>query len=130
MSQHARRLHVRSPVEASRPIGVQLINDDDSPACAWTFADILDISHGGFCLLITEQPDLPITTLMRLRLDLRPHPGFGEDFVHGQLRWFVNSGFVLAFGVDLDAQLSAIPSLLPCRRSSRRELDSAADLLG
>ena len=60
-----------------------LINDDDSPACAWTFADILDISHGGFCLLITEQPYLPITTLMRLRLDLRPHPGFGEDFVHG-----------------------------------------------
>ena len=83
MSQHARRLHVRSPVEACRPIGVRLINDDDSPACAWTFADILDISHGAFCLLITEQPDLPITTLMRLRLDLRPHPGFGEDFVHG-----------------------------------------------
>lgn len=127
--QLVRRLHVRAPVEACRPIGVQLLNGDGSPACAWTLADILDISNGGFCLLITEHPDLPITTLMRLRLDVRPHPGFGVDVLHGELRWFVNSGFVLSFGVGLDAPLAAIPPLLPCRRASRRELDPT-ELLG
>ena len=124
------RLHVRAPVEACRPIGVQLLNDDGAPACAWTLADILDISNGGFCLLITEHPELEITTLMRLRLDVRPHPGFGVDLLHGELRWFVNSGFVLSFGVGLDAPLAAIPPLLPCRRASRRELDPAEQLLG
>lgn len=129
-SQRVRRLHARSPVEACRPIGVQLINDDGSPACPWTLADILDISNGGFCLLITEHPDLPIKTLMRLRLDVRPHPGFGVDVLHGELRWFVNSGFVLSFGVGLDAPLADIPPLLPCRRSSRRELDPEEQLLG
>ena len=129
-SQRVRRLHVRAPVEACRPIGVQLINEDGSPASGWTLADILDISHGGFCLLITEHPELPITTLMRLRLDVRSHPGFGVDLLHGELRWFVNSGFVLSFGVGLDAPLTAIPPLLPCRRATRRELDPAEQLLG
>ena len=124
--QRVRRLHARAPVESCHPIGVQLLNDDGAPASAWTLADILDISNGGFCLLITEHPELTITTLMRLRLDVRPHPGFGVDLLHGELRWFVNSGFVLSFGVGLDAPLAAIPPLLP----SRRELDPAEQLLG
>jgi hypothetical protein len=128
--QRVRRLHARAPVESCRPIGVQLLNDDGGPACAWVLADILDISNGGFCLLITEHPELAITTLMRLRLDVRPHPSFGVDLLHGELRWFVNSGFVLSFGVGLDAPLAAIPPLLPCRRASRRELDPAEQLLG
>jgi hypothetical protein len=123
--QRVRRLHVRAPVEACRPIGVQLLNGDGSPACAWTLADILDISNGGFCLLITEHPDLPITTLMRLRLDVRPHPGFGVDVLHGELRWFVNSGFVLSFGVGLDAPLAAIPPLLPFRTALHLPLDQS-----
>lgn len=128
--QRVRRLHARAPVEACRPIGVQLINEDGSPASGWTLADILDISHGGFCLLITEHPELPITTMMRLRLDVRSHPGFGVDLLNGQLRWFVNSGFVLSFGVGLDAPLAAIPPLLPCRRATRRELDPGEQFLG
>ena len=71
-----------------------------------------------------------LEALMRLRLDVRSHPGFGVDLLNGELRWFVNSGFVLSFGVGLDAPLTAIPPLLSYRRATGREFDPAEQLLG
>ncbi len=93
------------------------------PASAWYLADILDVSVGGFCLLITEDQPMPLTQLMRLRLDVRPHPSFGTPVVGAELRWFVRAGFVVTLGVGFDQPLAEIPALLPCRRGARRELD-------
>ena len=121
--QRARRRHLRAPVEACRPLAIQFLDEGGQPACGWTLADILDVSLGGFCLLITEDEPLPITRLMRLHLDVRPHPAFGAELLPGELRWFVRSGFVLSIGVGFDDPLSSLPTLLPCRRAARRDLD-------
>ena len=75
----SRREHTRNPVEACRPIGLQLIDPEGVPLSAWHQADILDVSLGGFCLLLMEDVPLELTQLMRLRLDVRPHPSFGVD---------------------------------------------------
>jgi PilZ domain len=122
-SQRARRRHLRAPVEACRPVAIQFLDEEGQPACGWTAADILDVSLGGFCLLITEDKPLPIAQLMRLHLDVTPHPAFGVELIPGELRWFVRSGFVLSIGVGFDEPLSSIPALLPCRRAVRRDLE-------
>lgn len=117
----SRRHYLRSPVEACRPIALQLLDDRGQPASPWRHADILDVSAGGFCLLITEQDrPLPLTQLMHLRLDVRAHPAFGADEIRAGLRWFVRSGYVVSLGVGFDAPLSSRPELLPCRRSQPR----------
>jgi hypothetical protein len=123
-----RRNHLRNPVEACRPIAAQMLDAHGSPASAWYLADILDVSVGGFCLLITEDQPMPLTQLMRLRLDVRPHPSFGTPVVGAELRWFVRAGFVVTLGVGFDQPLAEIPALLPCRRGARRELDLSQSL--
>ncbi|MEB3263678.1 MAG: PilZ domain-containing protein [Synechococcus sp.] len=124
-----RRTHLRNPVEACRPIAVQMLDEHGEPASAWYLADILDVSVGGFCLLITEDQPMPLAQLMRLRLDVRPHPAFGAPVVGAELRWFVRAGFVVTLGVGFDQPLAQLPALLPCRRGARRELDVSQALL-
>ena len=118
-----RREHARNPVEACRPIGLQLIDDDGAALSDWHQADILDASLGGFCLLMMEDVPLDLTHLMRLRLDVRPHPSFGVDELFAELRWFVCSGLIVSLGVGFENPLQEMPELLPCRRHERRDLD-------
>lgn len=118
-----RRNHLRNPVEACRPIALQMLDEQGAPASAWYLADILDVSVGGFCLLITEDQPMPLTQLMRVRLDVRPHPSFGTPVMGAELRWFVRSGFVVTLGVGFDQPLPKLPALLACRRGARRQLD-------
>jgi hypothetical protein len=65
----------------------------------------------------------PLGEAAKVRLDLRAQPGFGVAAVGGSIRWYAQSGFVLSLGVSFDQPLTQLPELLPCRRSSRRELD-------
>ncbi|MCT0223755.1 PilZ domain-containing protein [Synechococcus sp. CS-1328] len=116
------RRHLRNPVEACRPIAVQVLDEDGQPASAWYLADILDVSVGGFCLLITEDQPMPLAQLLRVRLDLRPHPSFGVDVMPAELRWFVRAGFIVTLGVGFEKPLETLPPLLPCRRSTKREI--------
>lgn len=104
------RCYQRAPVDACRPIAVQLLDAAGEPVCNWIQVDILDVSRGGLCLLAIEDADLPIAKLIDLRLDVRSHPEFGVDILYGELRWFVRSGFALTFGVSFNAPL--IPSAL------------------
>ena len=119
----SRREHVRNPVEACRPIGLQLVDGEGTPISGWHQADILDVSIGGFCLLLLEDVPLELTQLMRLRLDVRAHPSFGVDVLMAELRWFVHSGLIVSLGVGFENPLQRLPVLLPCRRSERRPLD-------
>jgi len=119
----SRREHTRNPVEACRPIGLQLTDAEGAPISSWHQADILDVSLGGFCLLMMEDVPLELTQLMRLRLDVRPHPSFGVDAVMAELRWFVRSGLIVSLGVGFENPLQRLPVLLPCRRAERRPLD-------
>mgnify|MGYP006292131317 FL=1 len=121
--QVSRREHARNPVEACRPIGLQLIDDDGAALSGWHQADILDVSLGGFCLLLMEDVPLDLNHLMRLRLDVRPHPSFGVDALLADLRWFVRSGLIVSLGVGFENPLQELPELLPCRRSEVRPLD-------
>ncbi|MEA5474596.1 PilZ domain-containing protein [Synechococcus sp. CCY9201] len=116
------RRHLRNPVEACRPIAVQVLDDLGQPASAWYLADILDVSVGGFCLLITEDQPMPLAQRLRIRLDVRPHPSFGVDVMPAVLRWFVRSGFVVTLGVGFEKPLDSLPLLLPCRRSTKRQI--------
>ena len=122
-SAGVRRLHLRNPVESCRPIGLQLIDANGSPISGWHQADILDVSLGGFCLLLMEDVPLDLAQLMQLRLDVRPHPSFGVDVVLAELRWFVRSGLIVSLGVGFATPLQQLPELLPCRRAERRPLD-------
>jgi len=121
--QESRREHARNPVEACRPIGLQLIDGEEAPISDWHQADILDVSLGGFCLLLMEDVPLDLNQLMRLRLDVRPHPSFGVDVLLAELRWFVRSGLIVSLGVGFENPLQELPELLPCRRSEVRPLD-------
>ncbi|MCP9815476.1 PilZ domain-containing protein [Synechococcus sp. GreenBA-s] len=112
----------RHPVEVCRPIGLQLLNEALEPVTAWLLADILDVSLGGLCLLITETTDHPFAPRYRVRLNVTAHPSFGVSEVMGELRWFVKSDYVVTMGIGFDQQLSELPDLLPCRRTVRRPL--------
>ncbi len=119
---HDQRRSYRHPVEVCRPIGLQLLNDGLEAVTVWLLADILDVSLGGLCLLITENTNHPFAPGHRVRLNVTAHPSFGESELLGQLRWFVRSDFVVTMGIGFDQQLSTLPELLPCRRSVRRSL--------
>lgn len=110
-------------MEATRPLALRQLDAEDQPIGPWYSADILDISRGGLCLLVMHDSALQLGEVVRVRLDLRAQPGFGLASVTGSIRWYVESGFVLSLGVSFDQPLTQMPELLPCRRSSRRELD-------
>jgi hypothetical protein len=119
----------RATVETCRPLALQLLDAEGQPIGPWTLADILDISLGGLCLLIDHQFFLPDDQdPLRVRLDLRAQPGFGSTWLPATVRWYVQSGYVLSLGLGFDRALITLPTLLPCRRSQRRELDASFEL--
>ena len=117
----SRRAHYRKPAEACRPIGLQLLAGPGQPGSRWQQADILDLSLGGLCVLVTEgENPLPLEQLQQLRLDLRLHPSFGVEQMAGEVRWFVRSGLVLTMGIGFKTTLASLPRLTPYRRQRTR----------
>ena len=119
-----RRIAFRSPVEAVRSIGLMLLDDTGYAASPWLVADILDVSCGGFCLLLGERPDQPFRPRFRVRLNVSMHPDFGAPELGGSLRWFVRAEHehLVTLGVQFDAELPRVPTLLACRRDQPRVL--------
>lgn len=122
-SDNDQRRTYRHPVEVSRPIGLQLLSDSLEPVTGWLLADILDVSLGGVCLLITDSADHPFAPHRRVRLNVTAHPTFGVSELLGELRWFVKSEYVVTMGIRFEQSLDSLPDLLPCRRSLRRPLE-------
>jgi hypothetical protein len=109
------RGYLRVPVEACRPIAVQLLDVAGEILCDWELADILDVSDGGLCLVVVEDAELPMMKSLNMRLDVRAHQGFGVDVLCVKLRWYVRSCFALVFGVGFCPPLIAVPLLEPCK---------------
>ncbi len=77
-------------------------------------ADILDISLGGLCLLITDHQDLCVDQLLTLDFSAHRRPD-GIQYpgpVQARLRWFVRSGPVTTMGVGFVIPLQELPELL------------------
>jgi hypothetical protein len=98
----------------------------DEPASQWFSADILDISLGGVCVLITGTPDMQLG--QRVTLDFKAHrlpeslqP---QTLIAARLRWFVRSGLVSTLGISFDMPLPELPELLAERRLQRRDPNS------
>lgn len=118
------RRYSRVAVESCMPLGLQLIDDRGQPFSPWTLADILDISLGGLCLLLDRDFPLPEGQLPSwVRLDLRHQPGFGIPWLPASIRASAKSQYALSLGVAFERALITLPTLVPCRRSQRRELD-------
>lgn len=106
------RLNPRTTIEACRSIALQLLAADGSALTPWLAADILDLSLGGVCLLLSDDGSLPLQQGMALRLDLRAQPDFQVDQLGASLRWFVPSGYVATLGVLFDQPLVRLPVLV------------------
>lgn len=110
-----------------RPLSARLEGDTpDEPASQWFSADILDISLGGVCVLITGTPDMQLG--QRVTLDFKAHrlpeslqP---QTLIAARLRWFVRSGLVSTLGISFDMPLPELPELLAERRLQRRDPNS------
>ena len=108
-----------------RPVPIQLLSPDGEPRTEWFYADILDISLGGLCLLITENHELQVG--QRLLVDFKVHQANDLDRAEGMVRWFVRSGTVTTMGLGFSEALPQLPQLLPERRSSHRDPNTVAD---
>lgn len=117
-----RRLE-RYPVQASRPIALRLL-EEGRPQGPWLLADILDISRGGLCLMLSGALALP--SRQRLQLDVRVHPDFGVQRLEGEVRWCHGSARFTTLGVAFLQSLPALPRLELERRSVRRDPNEEA----
>jgi hypothetical protein len=117
-----RRADFRRPVEAARSIGLMLLDDTGYPASPWLLVDILDLSRGGICLLLSEREGSPFQAHFRLRLNVSMHPDFGVPELAGSLRWFVRAEHerLVTLGVQFDRELPKLPTLLACRHDQPR----------
>ena len=121
----SRRQHLRLVAPPCRPITLRsLLSDDDGEPQPWLYADILDISLGGLCLLITA--DLPLELGQRFSVDFRAHrladaEQRSDSCLMASLRWFVHAGYVTTLGLGFDQPLIALPELLPERRQRLRD---------
>ncbi len=113
-----RRLE-RYPVQASRPIAMRLLDADGQPQSRWFLADILDISRGGLCLLLSGP--MQLVTEQRLQLDVRCHPDFGQLRVQGLVRWCRSSLAFTTLGMAFLAVMPRVPRLELERRTVRRD---------
>ena len=108
-----------------RPVPIQLLSPDGEPRTEWFYADILDISRGGLCLLITENHDLQVD--QKLLVDFKVHRANDLHRVAGVVRWFVRSGIFATMGVGFSKPLPLLPQLLPERRNRLRNPNTLAD---
>lgn len=112
------RLLERYPVQGTRPIALRRLDRAGRFSGAWMLADILDISLGGLCLLVSGAFDLERGE--PLMLDLRAHPGFGVLRLEVDVRWSSTADSFTTLGIAFPEQLTAIPALELERRQSRR----------
>lgn len=118
LGREHRRLE-RYPVQASRPIAVRLLDADGQPKGLWFLADILDISRGGLCLLVSGPMQLP--GAQRLQLDVRCHPDFGRHRLESEVRWCRSSISFTTLGLAFLELLPKVPRLELERRTTRRD---------
>jgi hypothetical protein len=124
LSQEHRRLE-RYPVQASRPIAVRLLDDNGQPQGRWFLADILDISRGGLCLLLSGP--MQFQAEQRLQLDLRNHPDFGQQRLECLVRWSHNTTISFcSLGVVFQEVLPRVPRLELERCGVRRDPNTEA----
>ncbi|MFM7313926.1 MAG: PilZ domain-containing protein [Cyanobium sp.] len=113
-----RRLE-RFQVQASRPIALRLLDERGQPEGLWLLADILDISRGGLCILLSGP--LQLRNEQALQLDVRSHPSFGTLRLEADVRWCSCSSSFTTIGVAFRQTLPEIPRLALERRSVRRD---------
>jgi len=84
------------------------------PAAGCFSADILDISLGGVCLLITQNQELRIGQPVTLDFSAHRLPEVlqSRGLVEARLRWYVCSGPVTTMGVGFAVPLKELPELL------------------
>lgn len=123
LGQEHRRLE-RYPVQASRPIALRLLDDSSQPQGRWLLADILDISRGGVCLLVSGP--MPLPTEQRVQLDVRCHPDFGTERLVSLVRWCRSSISFTTLGLAFLELLPRVPRLELERRTVRRDPNSEA----
>lgn len=123
LGQEHRRLE-RYPVQASRPIAVRLLDASGQPQGRWFLADILDISRGGLCLLVSGPMQLP--TDQRLQLDVRSHPDFGQLRLESVVRWCRSSIGFSTLGLAFLEVRPRVPRLELERRTVRRDPNTEA----
>ena len=104
-----------------RPVPIQLLSPEGEPRTEWFYADILDISLGGMCLLITENHELQVG--QRLLVDFKVHRANDLHRVAGLVRWFVRSCGVITMGLGFVEPLHDLPELLSDRRHRLRNLN-------
>ncbi|MCX5939645.1 MAG: PilZ domain-containing protein [Cyanobium sp. LacPavin_0818_WC50_MAG_67_9] len=112
------RRHERLVAPPCRPVPIQLLLQDGSPRTEWFYADILDISLGGLCLLITESHTTEVG--QSVLVDFKAHRSSDLHRVPGLVRWFVRSGSVTTIGLGFAEPLRDLPELLPERRHRLR----------
>jgi hypothetical protein len=122
-----KRQHPRLVAPPCRPVTLRI--EGPAQPSRWFYADILDISYGGLCVLITDSQDLEVGEM--LTVDFKAHrlpASFGsETRIPATLRWFVRSGHVTTMGVGFGQPLSELPELLPERRNRLRDPNLPAD---
>jgi hypothetical protein len=110
-----------------RPLTARFDGDtpDDQPS-PWFSADILDLSLGGLCLLITGTPDMHLGQPMTLDFKAHRLPAAlqPQTLIPSRLRWFVRSGLVSTLGISFDTPMPELPELLAERRHQRRDPNS------
>jgi hypothetical protein len=116
------RRHPRLVAPPCRPI--TLCHVDGGAESGWLYADILDISLGGLCVLVTVPMELEAG--QQFRLDFRAHrlpPAEAQvgSCLSATLRWYVHAGYVTTLGFGFEQPLSALPELLPERRQRLRD---------
>jgi hypothetical protein len=112
--QQGTRRHPRELAPPCRPILVRVVADQTvEQATACFSADILDISLGGLCLLITDHQDLCVGQLLALDFGDHRLPEAMQHHgpVQARLRWFVRSGPVTTMGVGFVVPLPELPEL-------------------
>ena len=106
-------------MQGTRPVGIRLLQPDGEAADPWMLADILDISLGGLCLLVSGQ--LALQRGQILLLDLRSHPDFATLRLQVQVCWSISSDSFSTIGIAFPSQLPRIPKLELERRQARRD---------
>jgi len=122
--ESARRKQARLVAQPCRAIPVQLLNPEGKPCGDRVFADILDISLGGLCLLVTGDYVLKIG--QDLVIDSKVFSTGDERRILGLVRWFVRSGIVTTMGVGFREPLEEMPQLFPERRNPERDSNAVA----
>ena len=116
---HEHRHQRRFPVQVSRPIAMRELDVEHSFGGRWVLVDILDISKGGICLMVSGVHQLLAD--QHLTLDVRSHPGFGLLRLEVTVRWCRRSLSFTTFGVSFLEALPVVPRLEMERRSERRD---------